>query len=319
MRVLIVGKDTPLLWPQHVTDACAALGHETEIFLFNNLGWMDGVRSIAKKFNTSLSEQFVAKHLEKKLQKFKPDVVLFISAFFIPASLYEAAANYKNAKLIAWSGDAFDISVDARAKLCDKLYCTDSHFVELALSFGWQHASYLPLAFNEKIFYPPTKPSRNDEIVFIGNPDKHRSELVGSVGSELTLIGPQWKQENTPQHKVLQKTISIGEVANLYRGSLGVLNIKQGSNVVNGLNMRSFEAAACGALLIHDDVADLKKEYNTQDEVVVFENSPQLNEIVKRIKDESERFTKIARLGQVKAWDTHTYTHRLRQVFNDFS
>ena len=314
MNILIIGKDTQLLWPQHVKDACDNLGHKNKLFLFNNLGIADTVRSFAKKISPALSEKFVARQLKKSLEKFKPDVVILISAFFIPESLYEAVLDYKKALIIGWSGDGFDKTVESKAQACNKLYCTDSFFVERALSYDWAQTSYLPLAFNEKIFYKLPNNIRNNEIVFIGNPDKNRTNIVDNIKTPLSLVGPKWNLPNNTVHSVIKKSISINEVARLYHNSFGVLNIKQESNVVNGLNMRSFEAPACGALLIHDNVKDLKRHYISSEEVVVYDSISNLNDILSEIYIDTKKYEKIARQGQERCLSEHTYTHRQKNI-----
>ena len=50
MKILVVGKDTMLHWPQNVCDALDTMGYENHLFLINHLGFVsDTLISLVKK------------------------------------------------------------------------------------------------------------------------------------------------------------------------------------------------------------------------------------------------------------------------------
>lgn len=309
-----------LFWPQHVCDALDEVGHHHELFLFNDLGFAKGSAiSIAKRLTTRASEALMALFFRKKIDTYKPDIVIFVSAFFIPTSLYTVLADMPNKPYtIGWSGDAFDKSMQENVEVLDKLYSTDSFFVDRGIEYGWNIA-YLPLAFNPRLFLPSTQQiDRSKKAIFIGNPAPDREELLSSLSFPISLIGSGWGKINTGIHSKSARSISLSEVVHLYQTTYAVVNMKQGANVVNGLNMRSFEAPACGALLVHDSVEDLKRHYVENEEVLVYRNAEELNEILRMINDDSSStYKEIAKRGKERAWDEHRYRHRISKMLED--
>jgi spore maturation protein CgeB len=315
MKVLVVGKHNMLFWPQHVCDALDELGHHQELFLFNDLGFAKGrTISIVKRISMGASEAIMASSLRKKISTFCPDIVIFVSAFFIPKCLYAVLAEMPNKPYtIGWSGDAFDENMKEQASILDKLYSTDSFFVDRGLGYGWNTA-YLPLAFNPRLFLPPSSQiQRSKETIFIGNPAPDREELLSKLSFPIFLIGSGWGRVNTGIHRKSARSISLNEVVHLYQTTYAVVNMRQGVNVVNGLNMRSFEAPACGTLLLHDDVEDLKRHYVENEEVLVYHNAEELSEMLCLIGND----TIIAKRGQERAWDEHMYRHRIAKMIED--
>lgn len=320
MRVLIVGKKNMLHWPEHVRDAWNEVGWTTRLFLYNDPGFGSKiVQSVLKQFHRSFPARYLSKVFQDAVERFEPDVIMFVSAFFVPKELYEVLETLpKKPVIIGWAGDGFDQSVQPIAAKFDRLYSTDTYYAQKGSEFGWKSA-YLPLAFNPKWFFPPQNPDRNHEVVFIGNPCTEREELFAQLQHTVTLIGPKWKNFVHPSHRIWTKEISLKQVAEVYRSCNGVINIKQGINVVNGVNMRSFEAPACGALMLHDDVADVHLHFRAGEEVLVYHDASELDEYLLMMDSDAEACEIIRRRGREKVWEEHTYVHRVNQIITDLA
>jgi spore maturation protein CgeB len=102
--------------------------------------------------------------------------------------------------------------------------------------------------------------------LFIGAWSENRQALIESIDFPMTVVGKRWERLGKTQHTVLAKNVGIQEVGDLYREHRFVLNVINTNNVRSGLNMRCFEAPACGAVLVSSKVADF-------DLVSGFENS----------------------------------------------
>ncbi|MFB1007492.1 MAG: glycosyltransferase, partial [Sulfurospirillum sp.] len=223
--------------------------------------------------------------------------------------------------ILGWSGDAFNQDVAPLVNNLDKLYCTDSFFVDLAQSqYKWSNVEYLPLAYNPKLFSPSTLANeQRKEILFIGNPAPDRVEILQNTQVPITLIGSAWKKQSIPLHTCITKNIALNKIVPLYQSCRAVLNMKQGANVKNGLNMRSFEATACGALMIHDNVKDLEKHFVPNEEILVYNDAEELNELLKKIDKHPELFYEIAKKGMQRTLLEHTYEHRMALVLGNLS
>lgn len=319
MRVLVVGKKNMLRWPEHVADAWRETGWETKTFFYNDLRIHSKIiSSVLKHLHPASHSEYVAQLFRSAIEKFEPDVIMLVSAFFIPTSMYSVLENLPNKPVvIGWVGDGADQSLQWMADIIDKLYITDSYFVRRGLDFGWNQVKYLPLAFNPKIFYPLSESTQSREVVFVGNPCQERGALFNHVHYPVTLIGPKWKNYVHLPHKIVAKQVSLKHVANLYRHCHGVVNIKQGFNVVNGVNMRSFEAPACGALLLNDDIADIHLHFKAGEEILVYRDSDELNEYLKMMHSDIDAYKIIRKRGMQRAFEEHTYLHRIKQIITE--
>jgi spore maturation protein CgeB len=323
MKILVVGKDTMLHWPQNVCDALDTMGHQNNLFLINHLGvFNDTLISLLKKFKKPSSEELLAHYFRQRIDEFKPDVIMLISAFFMPQSLYDVLKNLpQKPYIIGWSGDAFNQDVTPLVHILDKLYCTDSFFVDVAhSSYGWSNVEYLPLAYNPKIFFPSNTPNeKRKDTLFIGSSAPDRVEILKSIQTPITLIGSAWKKHPLSLHTIVAKNIDLKKIVPLYQSCRAVLNMKQGANVRNGLNMRSFEATACGALMIHDNVVDIEKHFAPNKEILVYNNTQELNELLQHIEKNPQSFYEIARKGMQRTLLEHTYQHRMSLVLDNLS
>jgi len=323
MKILLVGKDTMLHWPQNVCDALSDMGYENDLFLINHLGFFsDTLISLVKKFKKLSSEELLAHYFHQKINEFKPDVIMLISAFFIPQSLYDILKNLpKKPYIIGWSGDAFNQDVAANVQILNKLYCTDSFFVDVArCNYHWKNVEYLPLAYNPKIFFQPNIPhEQRKDTLFIGNPAPDRVEIVKDLQTPITLIGSAWKKHSLALHTIIPKNIALDQIVPLYQSCRAVLNMKQGANVKNGLNMRSFEATACGALMIHDNVADIEKHFVPNEEILVYNDTKELNKLLQDIKKNPQLFYDIAENGMKRTLLEHGYQHRMSLILDNLS
>ncbi|MFW1969822.1 glycosyltransferase, partial [Acinetobacter guillouiae] len=70
--------------------------------------------------------------------------------------------------------------------------------------------------------------------------------------------------------------IPLTEVAELYRTHRYILNVINKKNIRQGMNMRCFEAPACGCILVSEYVEDLNYAFDIKNEIISFENPQEL-------------------------------------------
>jgi len=83
--------------------------------------------------------------------------------------------------------------------------------------------------------------------------------------------------------------------------------------------MRCFEAPACGAVLITDDVVDLPNCYEDGVDVLTYESPESLTLIYKKLLEDENKLKRIASAGHAKAANSHSYKCRVQTVLNDMS
>lgn len=319
MKITIIGKSNHLYWLENVVQTFNLLGYSTQKIAVNNLGIInDANRNLLKIFNKSTASSFNTNLIEKKLNEFSPDIILVISPFLLNSTISLMIGSLdNNIHKIAWVGDRFTNNHQNIANNYDLIYCTDSYFVEEAKKFHFPEAKYLPLAVNQKIFYNKHL-VKKDKLLFIGSPTKGRVDLFNSIHCDIKLVGKKWKKSITQSNiEIFNKNISIFEVANEYNKYKFILNIKHEHNVINGLNMRSFEAPSIGCCLIQDNVKDLEYNFDINNEIIVYNNINEISEIINKLIIDKNRTIQIINNAQKCIKSKHTYSHRLNTILND--
>lgn len=324
MKILVVGKKNHLFWSEHVCDALKDLDIDHNLFLYNDLPLTTHCfLKMTKLLNKRYADELLSHYFSYVIQTYNPDIILLISAFFLPDTIYHVLQKIKNKiSIVGWVGDAFNHTVEHKALTCNHLYCTDSYFVDYARKeYNWNHVAYLPLAYNPHIFSHSVSQAFSERtgVYFVGNPALDRLELLKCITTPVHLVGSKWKKHSLKQHIIHGKNISIHSVSKIYQQCRGVINIKQEVNVINGLNMRSFEATACGALMIHDNVADIKKHFVPNEEILVYNNVEELNDLLQNINKNPQSFYEIAQRGMQRTLLEHSYKHRMAHVLGNLS
>jgi len=320
MRILIIGKQNHLHWVENVYDAFKKLSYNVNYLFTNKQGnFNDFNRNFLKIFNKNLSKNYSLNCLNKKILEFSPDIIFVVSPFMYDIKFTEMIESIDSCLKIGWVGDIFSSEHKAISDKYDKLYFTDSYFLEMAEMFKFKNYSYLPLAANSNIFYDK-KLIRNDNLLFIGNPTKERIDLFFNINKDVKLIGSKWKNINLKNNiEIVKKDISIYEVAEEYNKSNFVLNLKHSLNVINGLNMRTFEVPACGACLIQDYVKDLELNFDLDKEVVTYNNVEELTDLYEKLRKEKKLTKQIIEHSSLNVHSNHLYTNRINKIIKDIT
>ncbi len=316
MRILLIGKNNILNWIQNIS-AETSLKHETETLFLNELAFTDQLKKVFfKGFSKKMMYNHIQSVIGKKIDKFNPDLVLFISPFMFNSLVFDIFDNYPKIVKFAWIGDRFSLEHKNIANKFDKLFVTDSSFIDDAKKFNFPRTEYLPLAVNGNLFFNKNI-ERKNSLVFIGSYTLKRAEFLNKVNNiDLEIIGPKWKDLDTGNKRIkyLNKTISIDEVANYYNKYKYILNIKHEHNVTNGLNMRTFEVMACGSCLLQDYVKDVDLNFEVGKEILVYNSLEELNELIEKLNNDMSFYNKIVQNGEKAVLQRHTYKNRINEI-----
>lgn len=318
MRVLLIGKDNILSWTKNVDKA---LGRHSKIqhdvVYINKLGLLEDLTRNLKKIITKKNLHSETRNIvENKIKSFNPDMILVISPFSMNENIFKSfdILNKKVLK-VAWIGDIFGSHHKRKADYFDKLYFTDTHFLDLAMKYAFPSAEYLPLAVDETVFYNMNK-ERHNKLLFIGAYTNKRANVINSItNTKIHLIGPGWNGINK-DIDYNNRTINTRQVVQKYNDVNFVLNMKHEHNVVNGLNMRSFEVPASGACLIQDYVKDLEYNFDTKEEILVYHSIDELNELLEKIQKDKVLLKKVMTNGYKRVISNHTYNHRINKILD---
>lgn len=309
-----------LLWLENLSEAFIQINVENKILFLNELGFIEDLkRNIFKLVSKDLMYANISKIIDGEIKKFQPDLIIVISPFMFNKKIFECFDNFSNIVKCAWVGDRFSIFHKNVADKFDHLFYTDSFFLEEGKNFNFPNGSYLPLAANENRFFDKNQ-KREERLLFIASYTKQRMEFLKQINSiDLKLIGAKWQKEYLKKNtEYVDKNININQVADEYNLSQFILNIKHEHNVVNGLNMRTFEAIASGGCLLQDYVKDIEINFEINKNILVYNNIEELNELILKMKKDKLIMNNLIKNGKELVLEKHTYKNRVNKILEQF-
>jgi spore maturation protein CgeB len=320
VKTLIIGKKNMLLWLENLSEAFIQTNVENKILFLNELGFIEDLkRNIFKLVSKDLMYANISKVIDSEIKKFQPDLIIVISPFMFNEKVFECFDNFSNIVKCAWIGDRFTTSHKNIADKFDHLFYTDSFFLEEGKTFDFPNGSYLPLAVNENRFFDKNQ-KREERLLFIASYTKQRMEFLKQINSiDLKLIGAKWQKEYLKKNtEYIDKNININQVVDEYNLSQFILNIKHEHNVVNGLNMRTFEAIASGGCLLQDYVKDIEINFEINKDILVYNNIEELNELILKMRKDKLIMNNLIKNGKELVLEKHTYKNRVNKILEQF-
>jgi len=320
LKILTIGKKNILHWVENLNDALITNAHTVETLFLNELSLTDTFqKNLLKVISKDLMYNKLQNIIERKIESFQPDLIIVVSPFMFNEKIFECFDKFDNIIKYAWIGDRFSSHHKNIANKFDQLFVTDSAFVDDCISFDFPTAIYLPLAVNQKIFYDK-KLYRNNNLLFIASYTKQRQELLNQIDSiDMKLVGSKWDEKQLLKNiTYINKNISIDDVAEAYNKSKFILNIKHEHNVMNGLNMRTFEAISAGGCLLQDYVSDVELNFEIDKDILVYKNLEELNYLIEKLQKDKEFYKNIISYGEKLVSAKHTYNQRIESMLECF-
>ena len=321
-RILLLGKRGSLvMWLENLYRACARLGHSTQVFAINGNTPLLGLWAKWQE-RTSAGPEWMLARFERVLARFRPELVLVAGVFGVPPDYYRLLyAQARRPVIAGLVGDRFPATDSReRADRCDRLYYTDTRFFRDAEAAGFTTGGrYLPLAADPELFRPG-RVARQPEVLFVASRTAFRETVVRGLAAPARIVGTDWSdlaQEGF--HRVRNRKIGRTRLVQLYQRHVAVLNARNEANVEHGLNQRSFEPPACGAVVLNDDLVDLPRCFEPGREILVYRNADELNALIARLRREPEFANRVAAAGRRRVLAEHTYTHRITTILNDLN
>jgi O-antigen biosynthesis protein len=187
-----------------------------------------------------------------------------------------------------------------RAGNFDFVFAAQRDGAELLRQAGHASASWLPLACDPEFHRKQDGPKAFD-VSFVGHlfPGP-RSELVQQIKGRFrnTFIGQKF----------------FDEMARIYSASRLVFN----RSIRNDVNMRVFEALACGSLLMTNDLGDNGQDELFRDGVhlATYRDGDELLDKIRFYLDREELRERLADAGRAEALSRHTYRHRMQAILD---
>ena len=176
----------------------------------------------------------------------------------------------------------------------DHYFCKEKS----CLKFFPKNTTYLPCAIDDSIFNKQNL-DREIDIGFVGKE---------AFSSRIKFI-KYLKDEYT--YKFLkQEGIFFNGMAKFYNRCKIVPN----QCPADDINMRMFEATACGALLITQKVPYLDELFEADKEIIIYSTMRELIDKIDYYLEHDKEREKIARAGQRRTLRDHTYKNRVKDI-----
>jgi len=326
-KIAIIGKASYLYWDNHVVDAFTSLGLNVMHFQVNTRPMhIQVTRGLAKAFlggklGKNMTNRWHAGVLLEKLEAFRPDVIFYVSTMFIPMEYFEILGRLTfKPRVIGWDADGgpgYERNVKYVPYL-DTLFESEQQYCDTN-SLGFRKMVHLPFCANPEVhrnFFQ----QRENKIYFCGSWTAERDPIITAL-SDFPLVLKGWRWENLSKKgkkfEIVNGTVDIHQQVKDYNRYAMVINKHQSvNNHFAALNMRTFEAPACGALLLNDWRGGLSDYFTEGEEIAVYRSVEQLGELCESLLSDSKNTARMAGNGYERTIREHTYRQRMKTVID---
>lgn len=261
---------------------------------------------------------------------FKPTVVVLFGSCMPDESKYGAlrrACEDVGAVMVFWlHDDPYEFDFNYRAELfADYIFTNDKW---AARHYDSDRVYHLPMAASYKNHFREINSEKDIDIFFCGVGFENRIRLVNDLSKVLAKCDSQIFGDNWPQDKYrITKNIRINnsDLPDYYSKSKVTLNIGRHLNLANSRYMlpastpgpRTFEAAMAGTVQLYFvESLEIEEYYMPQEEILLFDNPNQFEEIIDLFLNNDRKLNNIAHNAQVKTMERHTYKNRAEAMLN---
>ncbi len=338
MKIFFVGYHNPhfLSFCEYIERAITSLGHDLESYDYRD--WLvpgrirDRVPALHK-----WDMQRINNNLIRKVEKFRPDVLLVTGGWTISAETIIHLKKETNAVTVNWVAD-FPLMFDVYEKTgphYDYFFASGTEALERYKRGGNTNGYWLPFACAPEIHQSvPLSEDESEElksdICFVGSYYSERVEVLKYLTDfNLGIWGPGWDKLATqsPLRKFIRggalqpqqwaKVLSASKIGlNIMGGQCDVAQPLVGEGESRMTNTRFFELFGCGALQMASARADAISLFKGGEHVCYFQDGKDLEELVWKYLSDPEGCKRIAQAGQKEALEKHTYKHRIKEMLS---
>lgn len=200
--------------------------------------------------------------------------------------------------------------------------CWDRDAMKIMQSKGITNCIYFPMGVNEEVFKTVAvdmadRKKYECDFCFVGGPTPKRIRVLESISNRhLKIFGygeKQWQQRSLLAPRFQYPVFDREKLAKIYNASLTSINVTR-EHGKSSLNMRVYEAMACGSLLLTDDKEDAQKLFTPDREILIYGDENEIQERAGWIVKNRERARKVARQGRSRILEEHTYYRRIKDI-----
>lgn len=325
MKILVVGPKAAHTMGTLVTEEAISMGHTVLQFedrtdsRINN-PYIRKAKYLFSQLSLGLSPRREKKFFES-IVRFKPDLILVISASKIQPDLIKRIKQLCNTKIVVWYPDSFGGFFDQPIIACDydHVFVKCHTIVERLLALG-KNVTYLPEAcapvYDRRV---TPDPLYSCDISTAGSYYSYRIQFLNVLSDyKLNLYGickDKYGEAKPLAGYLRQRDIYLKERAKLYSSSKLVVNTLHPTEA-NSMNVRLFEAVCSGTPVITEYRPALEDLFVIGKEVLAFRTYKDLKELVDYYLFHPEEAETIGHCGATRALQDHTYRNRIQKIID---
>jgi len=317
MKVFILGKwGGTARWAEDAVEDLRFAGHTIHTFSTRNPAIN---RSLERILLSPAIGAPLTIRLIRMIRRLTPDLILGIGAFDEVSEIIfrQLSSIPYRPPLVAWIGDIFTAASTDNANRFDLVAYTDSGFLDLHDRLGFSsRRAFIPLAASRaRLRRVLGAADRVPRLAFVAAPTQNRREILSQLPEAIDLYGPGWGEGADPSpHRLESRRVDGDALACIYSTHIGALNIRNGKNVINGMNQRHFAPYLSGAPVISDRQRDIQGNFDPGAEILLYDDVEALTEICRAVRRRPEWALSVGDAGRRRVLAHHTYALRLEAI-----
>lgn len=262
--------------------------------------------------------------------RFKPNLILIAKGEEITPNTLNYIKQKTKAHIANWNPDNPLNALNATPDLINTIPLYDHYYIwgKFLLPeiehLGAQHASYLPFAYDPELHQPRSLSQEENkklgsDLIFAGTFESPRLESLNHLKDfDLGIWGNHWNRLSSdhPLRKHWRGSAHGIDLSRVYSASRIALNFIREQNG-NAHNMRTFEAPACGIMLLTTRTLEQIELFGEDDGASFFQSHDEMREKASYYLAHPEQQKRIAQTGMQKLSHGHTYADRMAQVLKN--
>lgn len=322
---------TALQVTRHAAEALSSLGHEAPVLSFQEgrLGRRLKLPGVAEGERAMLRRKLLS-----WLERVEPDLIFVCKGEYVSVDTIGWVRRRMKVPWALWFIDD-PLHLDKSTSLSphyDYLFTTDAASADSHRRAGAPRVEVLPYACHPPLHSPQAlepgeREALSSQVVFVGTINTaHRRDVLEALASfDLRVWGGTTERYIDPEGREMEGKLHLSEallerlsgrwawdeeVPKIYAASDVVLNVQHPDR----LNMRLFEAPACGAFLLTDGRDYVGEFFEPEKEVALYDGLEDVAEKVAYWLSRPEERRAIAEAGRRRAHRDHTYQRRMEVV-----
>lgn len=344
LRILVVGPlprigaPNHLPWLRYTTSALKSLGHAVETAVYRE-SWAEsaaiGARLIAIPGAKPVVDRYVGRANDRRdrqplarARAFRPELTIVLKGDVYSPAVFQELKRLTDGPLVSWWVDdpfAYPHSVQA-LPVFDRVFVFDRSYMPELAARGVTRTTFLPCACDESVYRPIAlaegeRRRLGTDVAFIASHYPGRGTLVRALAERMDVgvWGKGWElpmaQAELGATRPLRGGIVSDRVAaRIYNATKIGLNLHHPQSRLGGLNTRTFELLACGALPLVDHLPGMEELLEPGREVAVYRTPADAAGVAEEYLGDAAKRKSLVERGRARVLAEHTYVARMRTI-----